>query len=184
MKNNNKINNHYLSSYCFYPDINFETQSVDEKIILLLRAHPITQISWIFNSLIFFVLIFGLNFITHSFFNINQKIFINFFAFFSVFSYVWFNFLSWFFNVGVITSERVVDIDFHMVLYKEVTATRLGKIEDITAKTGGYIASLFDFGNVFIQTAGTQANIEFINIPHPSKVVDTVNNLIRKNHGD
>lgn len=183
MKNNNKSNHHYLHSYCFYPNIRFETQGASEKVILILRAHPITQVPWLINSLIFFILLFGLNLVIPSFFNLNQIIFINIFGLIIVFSYLWFNFLSWFFNVGIITSERIVDVDFHMALYKEVTATRLNRIEDITAKTGGYLASLFDYGNVFIQTAGTEANIEFFNIPHPSQVVETINNLIEESHG-
>src|SRR5688572_22154339 len=37
-----------LSSFCLYPEnINFETQENDEKIILLLRMHPITNVGWI-----------------------------------------------------------------------------------------------------------------------------------------
>lgn len=183
MKNNTKTNHHLLHSYCFYPNIRFETQESSEVVILVLRAHPITQISWIVNSLIFFILLFVSNFIIPSFFNINQTIFINIFGLAFILSYLWFNFLNWFFNVGIVTSERIVDIDFHMILYKEVTATRLNRVEDITSKTGGYFASFFDYGNVFVQTAGTEANIEFFNVPHPSKVVQTINNLLGKNHG-
>lgn len=183
MKNNFKTNQSLFYSYCLYPNIHFEIQTPSEKVILILRAHPVTQLFWIFNSFIFFILLIVLNFITPSFLNFNQIIFINIFGLIIIFSYLWFNFLNWFFNVGVITTERILDIDFHMALYKEVTASRLNRIEDITSKTGGYLASFFDFGNIFIQTAGTEANIEFFNVPHPAKVVQIINGLLGKNHG-
>ncbi len=183
MENNTKSHHHLLHSYCFYPGYRFETQSPSEKIILVLRAHPITQVPWIVNGLLFFILLVILNFLPLSFFNARQIIFINIFGLVFVLSYFWFNFLNWFFNVGIVTSERIVDIDFHMALYKEVTASQLNRVEDITSKTGGYLASFFDYGNVFIQTAGTEANIEFINVPHPSQVVQTINGLLGKNHG-
>ncbi len=183
MKDNTKTYHELFHSYCSYPDIHFETQHRSEKVILVLRAHPITQISWLINSLIFFIFLIFLNFIPLSFFSLSQIIFINIFGTFIILSYLWFNFLSWFFNVGIVTSERIIDIDFHMILYKEVTASRLDRIEDITSKSGGYLASFFDYGNVFVQTAGTEANIEFFNIPHPSRVVQIINGLLARSHG-
>ncbi len=54
-----------LSSYVENPtDCRFEGQDADEKILLLLRAHPITNLPWIFMAIIFFLLPFGLPFIT------------------------------------------------------------------------------------------------------------------------
>lgn len=183
MKDNTKTHHELFHSYCSYPDIHFETQHRSEIVILVLRAHPITQVSWFINSFIFFIFLIVLNFIPLSFFSLNQIIFINIFGISIILSYLWFNFLSWFFNVGIVTSERIIDIDFHMILYKEVTATRLDRVEDITSKSGGYLASFFDYGNIFVQTAGTEANIEFFNIPHPSRVVQIINGLLAKSHG-
>jgi len=72
----------------------------------------------------------------------------------------------------------VIDIDFSTVIYREVTEAGLKQIEDITSKSGGYFASLFDYGDVFIQTAGTDVNIEFLKIPKPAEVVSIVNSFI------
>lgn len=79
----------------------------------------------------------------------------------------------------MVTNERIVDVDFHGTLYKEVSASSIGKIEDVTIKTGGFAASLFHYGNLFIQTAGTEGNIEFINIPNPTQAASIINNLMR-----
>jgi len=165
-------------SFCIKHNYRFETQHQDEQIILTLRAHPITQLPWILNTLFFFILLILLNFFFFNFLNPSQTFFANFFGLAFIFSYIWFNFLSWFFNVGIVTTERVVDIDFHSVIYKEVTETNLPKVEDVTAKSGGFFASIFNFGNVFVQTAGTEVNIEFPNIPRPAEVTKIINSIL------
>ncbi|MEK9169247.1 MAG: hypothetical protein AAB788_00730, partial [Patescibacteria group bacterium] len=108
---------------------------------------------------------------------------INLFFIIFILSYIWFNILNWYFNVGIITNKRVIDIDFYAVLYKEITNAQLGRIEDTTVKSGGYIESFFDYGSIFVQTAGTEANVEFINVPHPSDAVQIINKLLSKKHG-
>ncbi len=175
---NNTQQHQALHSYCLYPETRFETQADQETVILTLRAHPITQIYWVINAVIFFVLLVVVNFLFSSFLTVNQILFIDVFGIVFILSYLWFNFLNWFFNVGIITNQRIVDVGFTMIIYKEVTATHLEKVEDITSESGGYIPSLFDYGNVFVQTAGTQDRIEFENIFHPAQVVKIINGLL------
>ncbi|MCL4364695.1 hypothetical protein M1328_05680 [Patescibacteria group bacterium] len=182
MENNQKSLNKRFFSYCLYPDIRFETYQPGENIILLLRAHPFTQVHWMVNSIILALILAGLNFIMPAFFNLSQIFFFNVFCVIFLLSFIFYNFIIWYFNVGIITDKRVIDIDFSSILYKQVVVTRLGEIEDITDKSAGYFESLFDYGNVFIQTAGTQDNIEFTNIPFPSQVVEKINSLLPENH--
>ena len=169
---------HYLfHSFCIRPDYRFESQHPKEQLILVLRAHPFTQLTWILNSIFFIIGLILLNFLFFNFLSATQILFANLFGFSAIFAYIWFNFLGWYFNVGLITNERIVDVDFHSVIYKEITETKLSKIEDVTAKSSGFFASFFDYGNVFIQTAGTEVNIEFIHIPKPSEVTKIINGL-------
>ncbi len=182
MENNNKKNSVFYS-YSLDPNVKFDTQEEGEKVFLLLRSHPFTQISWILSSILFMVLLFVLNLFLQNIFNLGQILTINLFFIVFILSYIWFNILNWYFNVGIVTSKRVIDIDFYAVLYKEITNAQLGKIEDTTVKSGGYFQSLFDYGSVFIQTAGSDVNVEFIKIPHPSEAVQIINKLISKKHG-
>lgn len=183
MENNQKRETKVLFSYNLYPDVKFETYEPGEKIILLLRAHPFTQIPWIITSILIYILILILNMFIANFFSGGQILIFNIFGVMFLLSYIWFSFISWYFNVGIITNKRIIDIDFYVVLYKEITVARLDKVEDITLKSGGYFESFLDFGTVFIQTAGTEANIEFANIPKPSLVVQLINNILNKRHG-
>ncbi len=174
-----QISNHrYFHSFCVRPNVRFDTQEKDEEVILILRAHPITQISWIIASILGLILLFILNFFLPGLLNARQIVFTNFLGLILIFSYIWINILFYIFNVGVITNKRVIDIDFYSILYRETTETRLSKVEDITSKEGGYFGSFFNYGNVFVQTAGSEVNIEFLHVPDPSSVVKIINDLI------
>jgi len=176
----NKNNNQLFLSFCLNPDFHFDGQDVDEHPILLLRAHPISQIPWLINGLFFLFFLFFLNFFLSKYLKFYQMIFINFFGLSLIFSYLCFNFFHWFFNVGIITNKRILDIDFYGLVYKETTIITLDKVEDITAKVGGFFSSFFDYGSIFIQTAATETNLEFINIPKPQQAAKIINQLLKR----
>lgn len=170
---------HILHSFCIRPDVRFDIQEKDEEVILTLRAHPITLLPWIINGLILFILLILLNIVFGSIFSTAQFFLLNLTLIIFILSYLWFNFLSYFFNVGIVTNKRVIDVDFSAVIYREVTDANLNNIEDITSKSGGYFQALFDYGNVIIQTAGTaEVNVDFLKIPKPAQVVNIIDNLI------
>ncbi len=180
MENNQTQSHRFLHSFCLNPSVCFETQLPDEKVLLVLRAHPFTQIRWIFYTVTMFMLLFIVNIIVSSIFTWRQILFMDILSLVFITSYVWFNFLNWFFNVGVVTNVRIIDIDFDNAIYKEVTEAHLERIEEITSKSGGFFASFFDFGNVYIETAGEAPNIEFINIPKSADVVTIIDGLLGK----
>lgn len=168
-----------LHSFCIKPDYHYINQDSKEEIILVVRAHPVTQIYWFINSIICAVAIILLNFLLPSFFSPGQIFFINLFGLSVIFAYIFFNFLNWFFNVGIITNMRIIDVDFQ-IIYKEVSETLFEKVEDVTSKSGGFFASVFDYGNVYIQTAGAEINIEYLNVPKPAQIVKIVNDLVEQ----
>ena len=182
MENNNKKSSAFYS-YIINPELKFDTHEVGEKVSLLLRSHPFTQIGWVLVSILLIIFVFVLNFFIKDFFNLEQIFITNLFFIIFIFSYIWINVLNWYFNVGIVTNRRVIDIDFYAVIYKEITVAQLNKIEDITVKSGGYFGSYFDYGSIFVQTAGSEVNVEFINIPHPSEVAQIINRLLGKKHG-
>lgn len=180
MENNREQAHHLWHSYCINPDIRFESQESGEIPLLVLRAHPFTQLPWILNTIFIFIILFLIIVFLVPYLSPSQLFFILVSGLMFGISYVWFNFLNWFFNVGIISSKRIIDVDYYSVIYKEVSETHLHRVEDITSKTGGYFESFFDYGDVFIQTAGKEAHIEFLNVPKPTEVVRAINNLIGK----
>nr|MDQ3008603.1 hypothetical protein [bacterium] len=48
----------------------------------------------------------------------------------------------------------------------------------ISAKTGGVLASVFNYGTVLVQTAAAQNEFEFDDVPQPAKVAAFLNELL------
>lgn len=173
-----------LTAYALYPDnVRFDTQAEEEQIILLLRKHWITNLPWLFATFLF-VFVPPIVFPTLVIRKILPPLLPNFILVFAVFWYLvtfgfaLVSFIVWYFNVYIVTNERVIDVDFLHLLYKQLSSTRIARIQDVTYKLGGVARSLFDFGDVFIQTAGTEPNFEFLAVPHPETVVRKIAELM------
>ncbi len=159
----------------------FDSQLKNEEIALLLRRHPITQLSkicLIIGGLLFPAVMFASPFL--QFMRPSYKIatLIGWYLILSGFALE--SFLVWFFNVFIITNRRVIDVDFYSMIHKDVSSAKLENIQDMSVVTQGFFASLIDFGTLYIQTAGQTARIEFEDIPHPSLVTKVLNELISK----
>ncbi len=175
---------HFFSSFCFYPaNVSFETQQPDEEIILLIRRDFITNVPWIAGVLSLIIIPFlvapfydflfpflSLSDLTLSYILV--------FYFLIVFGFIILKFSLWYFHVSFVTNIRIVDIDVHGILIRDTTETRLELVEDISHKQHGFIPSLFDYGFVHIQTAGSQQNIEFDKAPQPARIAEIIGDRI------
>ncbi len=168
-----------LAAYCYFPhNVDFLNKEPDEKIILVVRRHVITNLGWI-------LLTFGM---------IAAPVILNFFPllgflplkFQTVAILFWYlltfaiaiqGFLSWFFSVNIITNLRVIDVDFENLIYRKITDAKISKIEDVTVKMGSVVRTLFDFGDVLIQTAAEVPEVEFWAVPHPDRVDKILSDL-------
>ena len=168
-----------LASFLMCPSgVTFETRESEEKVILFLRRHLVTNIPWILTTIIMVL----------------APIFINSLSildsipsdFKFVFLLIWYlittayfleSFLTWFFNVYIVTDERIIDIDFYNLIYKEVSDANIDKIQDVTYKMGGVVRTLFNYGDVLIQTASEVPNFDFLAVPYPDKVVRVLQDL-------
>lgn len=168
-----------LSSFLFCPDgINFETMEKEEKVILFLRKHLITNIPWIFMGLLMFLaptMVSTLG-IFDSIPSNFRFIFILMWYLITT-AYTLESFLTWFFNVYIVTDERIIDIDFYNLIYKEVSDANIDKIQDVTYKMGGVIRTLFNYGDVLIQTASEIPNFDFLAVPRPDMVARVLQDL-------
>lgn len=173
-----------LAAYAVRPNnVRFETQEEAETVELFLRQHPIVNAGWIILSIILFmvpVAVFPLlGFWLPLPFELPLGYVIIGTAFWYLASvgFVIVNFIHWFFNIYIVTNERIVDIDFIFLLYKHISVAELDKVQDLSYVTGGLMATIFDYGTVRIQTAGEVPNIEFAAVPHPQKVVERIRDL-------
>lgn len=164
----------------------FRNQEEGEEIILFLKKHLATNIPWIVKAgiaaLIPFVVMIMLGILNTSInLPFNYILLFGIFYYFVVFGYVFVQFITWFFNISLVTNKRIVDIDFSQLVFESVAATKLTQIEDVSYHQIGVLRSIFDYGDVSIQTAGTTGNFVSHAVPHPEKVVEILNDLIGEN---
>ena len=77
-------------------------------------------------------------------------------------------------DTWIVTDHRVVDSEQHGFFRRTVSELTLSKIQDISVRVRGPITTFFDFGDLVIQTAGTQERFHFKQIPHPRAVKDMI----------
>ena len=161
-----------LGSFNYIPkNVNFENKDPEEKVVLFLRKHPLTNLGWI--SLTFVLAILP-PFLTALpvFDNVPFRFVILGMLIWYLFTFLYSfeAFLDWFFSVNIITDERIFDFDFYNLTYRKVTDVNIDRIQDVTVAVGGGIGTVFNFGNVLIQTAAEIPEIDFIEVPQPDKV--------------
>ena len=171
----------------------FETQTLDEEVIILERAHFFTNVWWIILVIIFIFIPpvlklvpleggipfdFSLSGDTQFILTLSWYLF--------VFAYAFQRFLRWYFNIYIVTNKRVVDIDFVNLFYKQISSTIISNIQDVTHRRGGVAQLFLNYGDVFIQTAGTNPNFEFHLVGNPnriSKKLISILHLHKSGHG-
>ena len=188
----NVVTNNPLSTFAINPvGVSFESEEVGEKIILLLRPHIVTLIPPILVTIFLIIT----PFLVRLFLNLigvdlpavlnPGQIFLIIIAWYLlVFGYAFFQFLLWYFNVYLLTNERIVDFDFKGILSRQVSFAKLAQIEDVSPKTVGFFGTFFNYGNVYVQTAGTTPEFEFEKVPHPDAVAEEIEEQVRIEEGE
>ena len=165
-------------AYHVRPRERFIMQQQDEEIVLLLRAHPITNAGWMVMVLVMLIIPSLLS-VIGIFGGVDWRfVFMGKMAWYLVITAVAFEkFLYWYYTLFLVTNERLVDIDFNNLLQRVMTYANLNHIEEPTMMTGGFIRSMFQYGDVVVTTASEQPTIEALGVPWPQKVVDIISRL-------
>lgn len=172
-----------LSSFDYDPKrltaITFSDQRHDEVIKLVLRSHPIVNLPWFLITIIGLLIPVGLHTLviqteliptTTYLYNLFSSAEINLMYvlyYLGIFYFALYNFLGWYFNVLVITNQRVVDFNYDPPFNRQTTQAQLEEVQDVRQTQRGTLAIAFNYGDIFIQTAGTKQNILLRKIPKP-----------------
>jgi hypothetical protein len=92
-------------------------------------------------------------------------------------------FLVWvlyYLNIQIVTNIRIVDIDQYSLFHRTISELHINQIEDVTSETKGVIATIFQFGYVFVQTAGTRERFEFDRVARPEEIEKLILELYEK----
>lgn len=173
-----------VGSFGAFPkDVSFSGIESDEDVIIVVRRSPAAFIWQFFLIVALLLSPIGL-FMTLSVLNLEASSSValgvagSLVLFLIAITVAFDTFLKWYFSVNIITDQRIVDVDFVNVLYHRFSETQLERVEDVSHEVAGLLGSIFDFGTVYLQTAATIPEFEFVNIPQPRDVQDTILDLL------
>ncbi len=95
------------------------------------------------------------------------------------------NFVTFYLDLLIITNDRLLDIEQKTLFARSVSETDLFTIQDVSSDVTGIFASLFNYGNLTIQTAAATEKFLIPNVPDPNGLRHLILDLCeedRKHH--
>lgn len=170
-----------------FEEIKFPGQHENEKIILFLRRHWFIFLMRILLILISIVALVAIYIFFNSVnSNFKESDYYNLFLFGESLAtlFIWnFFFILWldyYLDAWIVTNERVINIEQRGFFTRKISELKLTKIQDVTSEIIGLIPTLFNYGNIHVQTAGEKEHFVFLQIPDPNYVKNVIVELQEK----
>jgi membrane protein YdbS with pleckstrin-like domain len=170
-------------------------QRKNEKVELFLRRHwfAITNIILAFLILTIIPISIGIyfqdqviNWLNHPLFGPVLVVIASIY-FLSIWLFAFLEFTDYYLDVWIVTNERIINIEQEGLFHRTASELNLTAVQDVTSDVRGIIRTVFDYGNVSVQTAGETGRFRFKNIQRPEKVKEHVIRLVerdKKRHGE
>jgi len=165
----------------------FPGQEKGEKVVFFTRRHPLSFLGMFLFAFfmavlpfIIFVLISARGIIDLD--PTGQKIMIVLSSAYLLFVLGFFlaAWIDYYLDIMIITDFRIVDIMQNVLFSRDVAEANLDRVEDVNAEVKGFLPTVFHYGTIFVQTAGTARNFEFKSIPNPYDVSKMIVDLHQK----
>lgn len=84
-------------------------------------------------------------------------------------------------NVVFITNQKIAQVLYLTIFDRKISQLNIGDVQDVTVKQKGFLAHIFNYGTLVIETAGEQQNYTFSYVPDPYEASKTIIGLHEKN---
>lgn len=159
-----------------------------EKIIHVLRRHPLTFVPTILLFLVLFLLPIGVRYLLLV---ANPDIFIEnnshallilggSFYYLATIVFFFARFIDYYLDMWIITNHRVVDIVQTGLFARTIAELELYKVQDVRSDVRGIFPTVFNYGDLEIQSAGAQIRFKFQNVRRPHDLRKELIALIRE----
>lgn len=167
-----------------FNNYHFKGQKSGENILLVVHRHWFDILTQFIIIAAMIIVLIGSYFIIPFIFpEIQEAVGDNFLLFLETLFllFIWIGFfiifIDYYFDVWIVTNERVVNIIQKGLFSRVVSELELENIQDITTDVRGLIPTFLNYGNLFIQTAGERERFIFRNVPNPYAIKDLIMNL-------
>ena len=159
-------------------------QHDDEHILLFIRRSFVTNIPWIVAAGFLLIIPFFIPMFLEplhlplTIFDPLTRMIVMLFYYILLLGYMFINFITWFYDIGIVTEKRAVDIDFYNISFVSVATARVQDLKDVRYAQKGFFESLFDYGDVTLSVEASGETLVYENTPHPAEVVSMLSVLI------
>jgi uncharacterized membrane protein YdbT with pleckstrin-like domain len=81
---------------------------------------------------------------------------------------------DYYLDIWFITNRRIIDIEQKGFFNRDVSTFRMERIQDVTVEIKGIVATLLNFGDIHVQTAGESQKFIIKGIGRPKHVKDII----------
>ncbi|MEK7102854.1 MAG: PH domain-containing protein [Patescibacteria group bacterium] len=160
----------------------------DEYVIVELRRHPLV----VFFDLLLFGFLMLIPLIIYAFIYLGNIAISDYpvvMAFVVLatsiyYLYIWLftlhSLMDYVLDIWVITNERIIDMEQKGLFSMSLSEQEIHRIQDMTAEVNGILPTLFNYGNVYIQTAGEKERFIFKQVRNPKGVVQILSHLLEE----
>ena len=75
-------------------------------------------------------------------------------------------FVDYYLDVWIVTNDRIVNVEQQGLFGRTISELDLYKVQDVTSEVKGMVPTFFNYGDVYIQTAGEKERFIFENVPN------------------
>lgn len=100
-----------------------------------------------------------------------------------LFLYILYSWVVFYFDVFIITDQRVIDIQQTGIFRRSVSEAPMSRIQDVTYHVTGFFATLFNYGRVTVRTA-SNSELQMDDIADPEEIQEMIVELQKLNQGD
>lgn len=97
-----------------------------------------------------------------------------------VWVYSFFIWVDYFLDIWVITSARVINVEQKGFFARDTSELDYTHVQDVTSEIQGIIQTLFNYGDVYVQTASSEAKFMFRHVAMPEKIKTLIMHLNRQ----
>lgn len=150
-----------------------------EKIVLTCRRHPITFVPYFIFFLLLLAAPFGLYWL------VNNSSLSSFWQhpagyalailgvsvyYLSCYLFFYTNFVTFHLDMWIVTNDRLLDMEQKSLFSRVISELDLYQIQDATSEVSGLFPSIFNYGNLSLQTAGAVDRFIFKSVANPNKL--------------
>lgn len=168
-----------------YSRRHFPNQKPNEHVLMFLRRHWIVPLKIVFINfcLVLIPIVFYIAITAYATYLeevVYNAIFIlltsAFYLFIILFAFT--NFVDYYLDVWIVTNQRIINIEQKGLFSRVVSEKDLGVMQDITADVSGFLPTLLEYGDIYIQTAAEQERFVFKQVPFAGEVARRISNLV------